>query len=298
MHICNFRSPIAGRSAWRVVLPIVAATLAPAVAWADDDNDRSWGGGQPNDSLPVYLDRNVHPTAQDTCTPGFIWQGAGNPATTFQRKRNFDAGVELAIKGIIRQGPDIRSTYVDGDGLVHIEVPTGPQVGNPSRAAWNFTYSYDVALDPSNPTLDFYDGQLWIDLDPSEKTRYLKLRLARIGPTNTVACTEPDLSGFGWKSRNTVVIGDDEGSPDAKVTQNSQNLAFYATLIDTNPNQPGTQPYTFGPGEFDVVMILGREGGQHDNDDDDDDDEGHRRWTILHVVFDVVPGGNRPEQTP
>ena len=123
---------------WIGVGLLVAAT--PAVA--DDDHDNS-----SRDRLPVYLDRPVHPTAQDTCTPGFIWQGAGNPATTFQRKRDEDAGIELAIKGIIRQGADIRSTYVDDDGLIHIEVPTGPQIGNANRAAWNFTYSYDVALD-------------------------------------------------------------------------------------------------------------------------------------------------------
>jgi hypothetical protein len=36
MHICNFLSPIAGRSAWKVVLPIVAASLvAPSAALAD-----------------------------------------------------------------------------------------------------------------------------------------------------------------------------------------------------------------------------------------------------------------------
>ena len=94
---------------------------------------------------------------------------------------------------------------------------------------------------------------------------------------------EPDANGFGWKSGNTVVIGDDEGT--AQVTQNSQNLAFYATLIDNDPNTAGIQPYTFGPGEFDVVMILKRHGGG----------DGDKK-TVLHVVFDV---GATPEgQTP
>src|SRR5690242_20700285 len=140
--------------------------LGTGASLAGDSNE----GGQPNDKLPVYLDRTVDATAQDTCTPGFLWQGAGNPATTFQRKRDVDAGIELAIKGIVRFGADIRSTYVDGDGLVHIEVPSGAQPGNPNRAAWNFTYSYDVALDASNPSLDSYEAELWIDLDPSDKT--------------------------------------------------------------------------------------------------------------------------------
>jgi hypothetical protein len=276
---------------------LTASSLAgTGLAFADDDG---WGGSGPNDNRPVYLDRNVHPTAEDNCTPGFIWQGAGNPATMFQRKRNLDDGIELAIKGIIRQGPDIRSTYVDGHGLVHIEVPSGPQPGNPSRAAWNFTYSYDVALDPSNSSLDDYDAELWIDLDPSKRTKYLRLELARLGPTPApcVAPVEPDHNGFGWKSHNTVVIPDDEGT--ASVTQNSQNLAFYAHLIDTDPHQKGIQPYTFGPGEFDVIMAIKEEGRRsRRHGDDDDNDHGNRRWTVLHVVFDVVEGGSRPEQTP
>ena len=280
------------RSFRLIGLLMLGSALSAGPAWADDDNR---GGSGPNDNLRLYLDRTVHPTAQDTCTPGFIWQGADNPATTFQRKRNLDAGVELAIKGIVRQGPDIPSTYVDGHGLVHIEVPSGPQVGNPNRAAWNFTYSYDVALDPSNPPLDAYDAQLWIDLDPSENAKYLKLRLVRLAPPAPAgACPrEPDLNGYGWRSGNTVVIPDDEGTE--RVTQNSQNLAFYRTQIDADPDQPGIQPYDFGPGEFDVVLILNSKGRHHDDDGDDDDSESGPGRTIVHVVFDVVAA---PTQTP
>jgi hypothetical protein len=258
-------------------------------AWADDEGrgqsgrDEDRGQSGPNNGFPVYLDHAVHPTAQDTCTPGFLWQGAGNPSTTFQRKRNLDAGVELAIKGIIRQGPDIRSTYVDNDGLVHIEVPSGPQPTNPARAAWNFTYSYDVALNPGNPMLDSWDAELWIDLDPSEKTKYLKLELVKLSPPSMAGpCPrEPDLNGYGWQSRGTTIIPDDEGTD--RVTQNSQNLAFYSSQIDGNPNMSGIQPYTFGPGQFDVVMSIKRKRGGEDSK------------TVLHVVFDVV---SAPTQTP
>src|SRR4051812_1238218 len=211
------REEFMSRSFRHLSATAVAATFAIGIAlqagglppaWADDDNDGQGRSG-PNDGLPVYLDHTVHPTAQDTCTPGTLWQGAGNPATTFQRKRNIDAGVELAIKGIFRQGPDIRSTYVDGDGLVHIEVPAGSQVTpapNANRAAWNFTYSYDVALNSGNPMLDGWDAELWIDLDPSEKTKYLKLKLAKLtSPPPAAPCLEPDLNGYGWKSGNTVL---------------------------------------------------------------------------------------------
>jgi hypothetical protein len=252
----------------------LGVTGAPALAHDDDNDDNN-----------VYLDRTVDVTAQDSCTPGFLWQGAGNPATTFQRKRNVDAGVELAIKAIVRQGPDISSTYVDRNGLVHIEVPSGAQPGNPARAAWNFTYSYDVALDPGNPTLDRYEAELWIDLDPSDRTDYLKLDLARLGPAAAAGpCPrEADTNGLGWKSRSAVIIPDDEGTD--RVTQNSQNLAFYASQIDTNRRQRGIQPYTFGPGQFDVVMTIKKKNWHHGHDD----------RTTLHVVFDVV---DAPSQTP
>ena len=110
-----------------LTLGVTLVTTA-SVAWAQ------------NGKLPVSQSSAGPPTAQDNCN-GNLWQGSGNPNSTFQRKRNLDGGVELGIKAIMRMGPDIRSTYVDGEGLVHIEVPTGAQVGNPNRAAWNFTYS-------------------------------------------------------------------------------------------------------------------------------------------------------------
>ena len=142
-----------------------------------------------------------------------------------------------------------------------------------------------MSLNPSNPTLDQYKAELWIDLDPSEKTDYLKLELARIGsPAAAGPCPrEPDTNGFGWKAKgvSTPIIPDDEGTD--RVTQNSQNLAFYAAQIDTNPSMRGIQPYTFGPGQFDVVLKIKRKSG------------GSSDQTELHVVFDVVA---TPSQTP
>jgi len=241
----------------------LGATLVTAAAASAQGN---------NDKFPVFLDHSLTASSEDTTAPGTLWQGAGNPNTTFQRKTNDADGIELGIKAIMRQGPDIRSTYVDGTGLVHIVVPAGSQTTpapNANRAAWNFTYSYNVTLNPGNPTLADYEAKLWIDLDPSDKVRYLKLALASGGP---ISGPEPDLNGYQWKSGSTVVIGDDEGT--AKVTQNSQNYAFYAGLIDGDPMTPGLQPYTFTPGQFDVLMAIRKKGGD---------------WTILHVVFDVVP---------
>ena len=258
-----------------------------ATAKADDDRD--------GNKFSVYLDRDVHPTAlNDKCPSPQLWQGSGNPGTIFQRMRNVEDGVELAIKAINRFGPDIRSTYVDASGLVHIEVPSGTQSAN--RAKWNFSFSVDVGLKPGNPMLDSYDAELWIDLDPTDKTKFLKLELKKFAPPAVApaSCSDGNANGFSWLSQGTPIIPDDEGpvtGPTAlQVTQNSQNLGFYLSLIDADPHTPGPQPYTFGPGQFDVVLSIKKHGHGHEHEHEHDSDR-----MVLHVVFDVVDAAT---QTP
>jgi hypothetical protein len=253
---------------------IMAADAGSAFATDWHAIDR-WRGNR-IDPWPLFLQRPVDSTAQDTCTPGFLWQGEGNPALTMLRKRNLDAGIELAIKGILRGGPDQPPTYVDSAGLVHIEVPSGEQAPGNNRAKWNFTYSYNVALDTGNPILAHYEAWLLVDLDATKKTKYLPLRLTKLAPYPNFPCAAAgDYNGYGWKEGNTIRIPDDEGTE--QVSQNSQNLGFdyYRTRIDGDPGTPGLQPYTFGEGQFDVVMFI------------------VKRWdlrtlTHVHVVFDVV----------
>jgi hypothetical protein len=267
-----------------------AATFAAAVmfgmgsaslALAGDDTNRANNG--PNDDFRLYLNTPLHPSSEDPCHSGEIYQGAGNPNTTFQRKRNVDAGIEVALKAIMRQGADIPAKYVDGSGVVHIEVPSGSQLlpaPNLGRAAWNFTYSVNVGLNGSGPRLDAYAVEMWLDTDPSEKKNFLRLSMARLGPTATSSCSEPNASGFGWKlADGSVRIGDDEGT--GFVTQNSQNLAFWLDKIDGDPRTSGLQPYAFTAGEFDVILIVqkAKRGNRARNKDSD---------TILHVVYNVV----------
>ena len=219
--------------------------------------------------VPTYLQTDLDETAQDPGAPGTMWAGTGIPSTNFVLRRYEYSGIELAMKAHLRQGADILPTYIDGDGVVHVEVPTGSQPGVPGRAAWNFTFSYDVALKPGNPDLEDYRGYLLIDVDPSKRTKYLKLKLTKL--TDTPADQD---SGYGWGSHGIPVIPDDEGT--SQVTQNSQNLAFYDDLIDADPYTPGKQSYVatdYGPGQFDVKMILKKR---------------HRPTAELHVVFDVV----------
>jgi hypothetical protein len=271
---------------------LLFAVVLNSTAKAHDDSD--------DNKLSVYLDRDVHPTGlNDKCGTPQLWQGAGNAATGFQRLRDVDDGVELAIKGVLRSiGGDQRSTYVDSDGVVHIEVPSGNQT-QPSvqtnRAKWNFAYSVDVGLKAGNPMLDSYDAELWIDLDPSKRTKFLKLKLEKYTPPAPApaSCGDSNLTGYGWFSNGSPVIGDDEGPVTGttafQVSQNSQNLGFYLSLIDADPHTPGVQPYTFGPGQFDVILSIKRHRHGHGHHDHDSD------RTTLHVVFDVVDAAT---QTP
>jgi hypothetical protein len=245
-------------------------------ALADDYSTFERWRGSRIDPWPLFLQRPADSTAQDTCTPGFLWQGEGNPAITMLRKRNLDAGIELAIKGILRGGPDQPPTYVDSAGIVHVEVPSGEQVLGNNRAAWNFTFSYDVALNPANPILANYEAWLLVDLDASKKTKYLPLRLTKLAPYPNFPCAATgDYNGYGWKEGNTVRIGDDEGTE--KVTQNSQNFGFgyFRDRIDGDPNTAGIQTYNFTPGQFDVVMFIVKKWD-------------FKTLTHVHVVFDVV----------
>jgi hypothetical protein len=234
-------------------------------------NKHHHGHSYHSDKVPTYLMDNLDETAQDSGAPGTMWAGTGIPSTNFVLRQFERYGIELAIKAHLRYGADILPTYVDEQGIVHIEVPAGPQgAGNlENYAKWNFAYSYDVELDPGNPDLEDYRGYLMVDIDPSSRTKYLKLKLKKLGSPNG------DENGYGWVVWSTVQIGDDEGTP--QVTQNSQNMTFFDSYIDVDPHTPGKQSYKdsgFGPGQFDVKMVL-----QH---------KYSRRSAELHVVFDVV----------
>jgi hypothetical protein len=229
--------------------------------------------GKVVEKLPTYLMEDPAANAQDTFSPGNLWVGSGIPATNMILRENPWAHVELAIKGMYRQGNDILPNLVDGDGIVHVEVPAGHQVIDPAhnvpgtnvnRAAWNFTYSYNVGLDGNPLDLDDYDAWLFVDTDPSTDTDYAKLKLTRLGPTPASGPGEPDANGFGWKLGAATVIGDDEGT--AQVTQNSQNYAF-----GYNPTYAAAD---FPEAQFDVIMRIAKKHGPLVNE--------------LHVIFDVV----------
>ncbi|MEJ8574411.1 hypothetical protein [Microbaculum marinum] len=210
---------------------------------------------------------------EDPAAPGTLWVGTGIPATNFILQRYAGRGVELAIKVHLRQGADLLPSYVDTDGILHVEVPAGHQMApieHINRAKWNFTFSVDTGFRTKKYTLEDFTARLFVDVDPSRKTDFLKLDLAvkdefPVGQYN----------GYGWEYDGDFIITDDEGTN--VVTQNSQNLAFYDEFIDADPDAPGQQSYMeadFPPGEFDVVLHL---------------IAADKTWRAkLHVVFDVV----------
>lgn len=222
--------------------------------------------GQPPSPLDgplVFLNADLDPTAQET--PGNIFQGSGNNEEDFQISRNSVHDLEAALGLGYRQGQKIEASYLDDDTF-HFIAPDGPQVidpahgvpvANANRAAWNFTVSVNSAIEGSTKTIaDHLDSGahifLRIDMDPrADQIKFLNTELVEGGTSQ---------SGYQWVAadslfvpRGTVLIPDDEGT--VQVTQNSQNIAFYASLIDGDPNMPGHQPYTFGPGEFDIELV-------------------------------------------
>jgi hypothetical protein len=258
--------------------------LAPPTLAAGPGDDRNRHNNGPNDDLRVYLNRALNSNAEDPCSAGFVFQGSGSPNTGWARKRNLDAGIELGIKAIMRRSNDIPASYVDSNGLVHFEVPTGSFSGpggpDSDLAEWNFNYSYNVGLNGGTASLARYVVELWVDTDPSERQDYAKVRLSRNTAPDDGAC--PQANGYAWKaSDGSVLISDDEGND--QVSQNSQNIAWWPT--DRNRHRNGNQEYTFGRGQFDIVMAVKKRfhGKPRGRDKDSD--------TVLHVVIDAVDGG-------
>jgi hypothetical protein len=268
---------------------VLTIGLGAVSAFASNDRNRDNNG--PNDDFRVYLNRAIDSRGEDPCHAGEVYQGSGAPNTGWARKRNLDAGIELALKAIMRQGPDIPASYVDSNNLIHFEVPSGTQVGNPNRAAWSWNYSIIVGLLPGNPDLlTGYDIELWVDSDATERQQWVKLKLGRVGAATTqTACgtgVEPDLNGLGWKNKGQVIIGDDEGTDHE--TQNSQNVAFWLSVIDSSRRDQGIQTYTYGPAQFDVILSVKKTSDRGNSGD---------TRTTLHVVFDVLdpPGTAQPD---
>lgn len=177
--------------------------------------------------------------------------GSGIPAKGFGLVRAEDAGIELGLQIIYRQGPTVTTTDDYADGILRFVVNDGPQsTANGSfqnaanRAAWNFEYSVATGLNGQTTDLDDFTFKLLIDTDRSVGTNYVELVL---GAESTPQ--GPGQSGYQWQipgSAFPAPIQDDAGN--SEVTQNSQNYAFYG-IPDYNAGTGFA-----GPAEFDIVL--------------------------------------------
>src|SRR5688500_5201717 len=68
------------------------------------------------------VNASVDASAQDPSSPGNLFVGSGIPATNFAIAENVDAGVELGLQVIYRQGPAVASTDTYDDGVLHFVV--------------------------------------------------------------------------------------------------------------------------------------------------------------------------------
>ncbi len=202
-------------------------------------------------------DVNVAPddAAIDPASPGNLFVGSGIPAENFGTATNEDAGIELGLMVLYRQGPTVPSADNYDDGVLHFTVNSGPQStangsgsDNTNRAAWNFTFSVATGLSGATTDLNDYTFQLLYDVDPGLGTSYRTLTLEPETVPQAVG-----QSGFQWKDQGTglVFIADDEGN--VNVTQNSENYAFgFFQSFLTGPY--GVLSGFAGPAHFDIIL--------------------------------------------
>jgi hypothetical protein len=186
------------------------------------DYDRGWAR---EDYLDTSYNAVAHPLARDPASPGNMYYGNGNPADDWTVVRHEGAQVELALKVKHRGGDEYPEASIGPDGMAHYNVLPGGSPSNAARAEWNF----DFAATDYSPDQDF-TYTLELDIDPGAGENWVTLY-------SSAAPLDTDL-GSG------------------STFQNSTNLAFYASLIDTDPNTPGIQPYTLGDGTFGVRLTA------------------------------------------
>lgn len=205
---------------------------------------------------PDYLDKSIKSAVDASAsTDGKLYVGNGNTATGFNVVRHEGAGVELALKAKVRKGEDYNASEPDKDGVVtYSKVKAGFQEvtwneQSAKAADWSFDFSVATGIQKgSTKTLADYKFKLFVDVDKEAGVQWVELDLLQRGTADTpwVLAT----------SKDTVVINDDDGKVNAKISQNSANIGFNSiiSLIDNNKSDAGVQPYDFGKGTFDIKL--------------------------------------------
>lgn len=232
-----------------------AAMIAPATAVADD-------GGHDGRNDECHVERALSTTFNATVAPagvaanGFLFFGTGNPPTGFAQQEDPTTPLEVDLSLIFRTGDTIQPDGVTSCGEIIYRVPAGRQVidpahnvtvANPNRAAWNFNYA--VVLGDDADSIEQFlrernSLEIKIDLDPGPDERTLTLHAA-FDPGHN-----PAGSHIVWETKQgQILFGDDGGT--AQATENSENDAFWAALIGSDPRHLG---YSFGPATFNLEL--------------------------------------------
>jgi len=220
------------------------------------DYDSLGIGNLPDVILDATLDANA------TDGHGNALNGSGIPASGWEIQNN--GPFQLATNVHYRTGDMADPVSVDGHNVMTYNMPAGPQVQDPDhnvstdradRGATSFDFSFSTGHTGTNLTIqDFLanGGEfIWkLDLDPTQKNDPLVLHAVYDAALN------PGGSHVVWETADgTPVIHDDAGN--AYVTQNSQNLAFYQGLIDTDPHTPGIQTGGISPaGQYTIESEI------------------------------------------
>jgi VCBS repeat-containing protein/probable HAF family extracellular repeat protein len=214
--------------------------------------------------VTFVADGTVDPSATKASTghPNEIISGSGIPASHFGLVEVTDAGIELGMQIIYRQGPVVTTTDNYDDGVLHFTVNEGAQStangslsNNANRAAWNFDYSIATGLDGQSTDLSNYAFKLLVDVDPSSATNYHTLEMVGPGAPNATGYVWVDdsvsASGPGTLNGHPIVIGDDGGN--ANVAQNSENYAF-GFIQNYLTSAYGPANNFSGPAHLDLVL--------------------------------------------
>ncbi len=187
---------------------------------------------------------------------GNIWRGTGNDAVGWQIENNAREHLQLATEVHERQGPGIAPLTYANDTFEFV-APDGAQIGVPNRGATSFGWSISTNTDGRGESLQQYlqDHDIFVRLQFTDTNGREVLDYMLHAEYDAVA--NPNGSHVVWEdAQGNRPIRDDAGT--AFATQNDQNLAFYAAIMDMDPNTAGVQPYAFQAGllEFDVIMVA------------------------------------------
>jgi VCBS repeat-containing protein len=191
-----------------------------------------------------------------------ILNGSGIPSTHFGLAEANDAGIELGLQVIYRQGPTVTTTDNYNDGVLHFTVNTGSestvngsQANVANRAAWNFDYSIATGLDGQHTNLSNFTFKMLVDVDPSAATNFHTLEMVASPVANSTGFVWVDdtvnASGAGTLNGHPIAFADDSGN--ANVAQNSENYGF-GTFQNFLTSQYGPANNFAGPAQFDIEL--------------------------------------------